>query len=65
MTDLKELRMATSQIAKQYAMQANQADTAIEAKDLYDQGLAELKSKLPSSAGPIISSIYGYCRRSL
>ena len=44
LAELKELRMATSRIAKEYASRAANATSSTEAKDLLQQGMAHLES---------------------
>jgi hypothetical protein len=43
LNDIRSLRAVISKIAKNYASRASNAGTAIEAKDIFEEGKTELK----------------------
>lgn len=49
--DLKDLRTTTSRTAKEFAARASNASSSIEAKQLLEDGLQELKAIYENSAG--------------
>ena len=50
--DLKSLRAETSRVAKDFASRANKADTAIEAEELLEEGIATLRELYEDPEGP-------------
>ena len=52
MSEVKTLRSSTSKLAKEYASQASKAASAIEAKDLLEEGTEKLKELYNSTMNP-------------
>ena len=57
MADLKILRAETSRIGKEYAFKAKNAATAIEAKDMLEEGTEALKGLYNDTTNPVAQSL--------
>lgn len=55
--DLRELRVATSRIAKDHAVRAKAAASAIEARDCMVEGIRELEGLYNTSVSAALSSL--------
>ena len=54
LVDLKDLRAETSRVAKDFASRANKAETALEAEELFEEGMATLRELYEDPEGKAV-----------